>query len=145
MKSRFLVLIFLSLILGFSACSRSGCMDIDSINYDPDANKDDGSCLYTGQVVFWYGQNTANGLVNDGATSLTFYVNNQVVGSSAANVYWASAPFCGDNGSVTVEYDLGGVKSLAVNYSVRDQTGWEYWAGVINFTANDCRSAELQW
>ena len=145
MKTKLFLFALLSLTLVFSSCSREGCTDLDSVNYDPDAKKDDGSCLYEGQAVFWYGANTANGLINDGATSLTFYVDGSIVGSSAANVYWGSQPECGDNSSITVTYNLGDVKSLAAIYSIRDQTGWEYWNGIVNFTANDCKSLELLW
>lgn len=145
MKFRLFLFALLSVTLLFSACSKEGCTDIDSVNYDPEAKDDDGSCQYAGQIVFWYGQSTAQGLVNDGANSLLFYIDGSLVGSTSTSAFWSSAPDCGDNSSITAEADLGDVKSLAGVYSVRDQTGWEYWTGVVNFTANDCRTIELLW
>ncbi len=46
----------LCLFLGFSSifftgCKQEGCMDPLSINYDPDAKKDDGSCEYAAPTV----------------------------------------------------------------------------------------------
>ena len=63
-------------------------MDKDSYTYDSAAQQDDGSCLFEGQIVFWYSQAASAGLIADGATALTFYLNSQIVGSSAASVYW---------------------------------------------------------
>jgi len=140
----------LSLIIGsgiflITSCAKEGCTDIDATNYYADAKKDDGSCQYEGNVVIWYGETASIGLVADGAVTLTFYVDGQIVGSTAANVYWTGSPDCGQNGSITVTKDLGNAKNLSYTYSVVDQTGWEYWSGVLNFTANTCTSQELGW
>lgn len=122
-----------------------GCMDKDSRSYDPTAQQDDGSCLYEGEVVIWYDQAASDGLVADGATALTFYLNGQVVGSTATSVFWTGAPTCGQNGSITVTEDLGNVKTQAYSLSVKDQTGLEYWTATVNFNANTCIQFQLLW
>lgn len=129
----------------FIGCKREGCTDCDAENYDSKAKKDDGTCQFEGEVVFWYDQTTADSLVYDGATALTYYVDGAVAGSSAASVYWTGAPSCGQSGSVTVTKSLGNVKNLSYTYSVKDQTGFTYWSGVINFTANTCTKTQLTW
>jgi hypothetical protein len=136
------------LILGTTAitsCKKEGCTDPDSTTYNADAKIDDGMCNYEGETVFWYGQSVSSGLVTDGAINLTFYVDGEVVGSTASGVHWTGAPDCGDNASITVTKDLGGVKTQSYSYSVIDQTGFEYWSGTLNFNANTCFATELTW
>ena len=126
-----------------TGCKKEGCTNPDATNYSSEADDDDGSCKYEGEVVFWYGESVSNGLVADGSNQLTFTVDGNIVGSTASNVFWTSSPNCGQNGSITVTMDLGNSTNLAGNYSVRDQDDFEIWAGVVNFTANTCSSIEL--
>jgi hypothetical protein len=140
------------LIIGLSStnsCKKDnrirGCTDRDSETYSPTAEEDDGSCLYVGDIVFWYSQVASEGLIGDGATALTFYLNGQVVGSSAASVYWTSAPDCGQNGSISVTEDLGNVKTHAFSLVVKDQTGFEYWTATVNIDGNTCTQYQLLW
>lgn len=128
-----------------NSCQIKGCTDPDSDNYNASANVSDGSCSFTGYHVIWYNQDAATGLVNDGATSLTFIVDGQIVGSTATTQYWVSAPVCGDNASITITHDMGSLKDKSLSYSVEDQTGFVYWTGTIDLTANACNRTELAW
>jgi hypothetical protein len=140
-------LILLSVALVTDSCDSKakGCTDPDSVNYDELAEKNDGSCRYEGYAVIWYGEAASAGLVEDGATALTFYVDGDVVGSSAASVYWAESPDCGDNGSITVTQDLGDRRTRTYTLSVKDQDGFEYWNASLPFEANSCLVLELTW
>lgn len=129
----------------FTGCRKSGCTDPDAVNYDSVAKKEDHSCEYEGDVIFWYGQNTSSGLIGDGASSLIFKIDEEIIGSTATNIYWTGIPDCSADGSISASKSLGNVKTRAANYSVEDQTGFEYWSGTINFTANTCESMELVW
>jgi|SRR5450759_1090990 len=152
MKNVILFLSCLSLIGGLAftnGCKKDtkvkGCMDKDSQNYNALAQQDDGSCLYQGAVVFWYDSTASAGLIADGAVSLTLYINGAVNGSSATSVYWPAAPVCAQNGSITVVEDLGKVKSNAFAFSVKDQTGFEYWNDAVTIDANTCTQLKLIW
>ena len=137
--------IALSVLFLTASCKKEGCTDIDATNYSSEAKKDNGSCTFEGRHVIWYGESTANSLELDGATTLTYYVDGQIAGSGAANIFWTGAPDCGQDGSITITKSLGGVKTQSYSYSVVDQTGWEYWSGILNFNANTCTSLELTW
>ncbi len=138
-------LVFAALAVAISGCKTEGCTDANAVNFDADADTNDGSCKFEGSVVFWYGENTANELLAFGSTSLTYYVDGIVVGSSAANVFWTAGPDCGQNASITVTKDLGNATNLSFSYRVQDQDGDLIWEGIANFTANTCVATELVW
>lgn len=129
-----------------TSCSKEcGCMDEDATNYSSTAEEDDGSCTYEGKAVFYYGQSTAEALVGDGATSLTFYVNDEIVGSASSDVYWvgSESPDCDTEGAITTTMDLGSEKFETYTYRVVDNTDFERWSGDITFEANTCIAQEL--
>lgn len=152
MKKLFLLLLCIFLIGELSltnSCKKAdkikGCTDKDSKNYDAAAQENDGSCLYEGAVVFWYDQTASTGLIADSATVLTFYINGGIVGSTGTSIFWATAPVCNQNESITVMEDLGKVKTQAYTLSVKDQTGFEYWNATVNVAANTCIQFQLLW
>jgi hypothetical protein len=141
-------LVLMSTVLVMDSCKKDrirGCTDPDSTNYDEFANKDDGSCRYEGFAVIWYDEAASAGLTEDGATALTFYLNEEVIGSSAASVFWAAAPDCGDNGSISITEDMGKDKTKNYTLSVKDQDGFEYWTTTLTLQGNICLALELTW
>ena len=138
-----LSLVSLTMLLVVSACKREGCTDPDSVNYDPQANVDDHSCQYQGSVVFWYNKATSDTLLAYDAQSLTFYVDDQVVGSYATNVYFTSQPDCKTESVVKVTKDLGSAKSKSYSYKVVDDDGYTWWQGNVNIDANTCLALQL--
>jgi len=132
------------LCFAFTSCKKEeGCTDKNATNYSVDAEEDDGTCTFKGSVVFWYNQNSSAGLYNDFSESLLFYVDGNLVGSTAVTQYWSGAPSCGSNGSITVEKDLGLVKSKSYNYQVIDDWGDVIWEGNVNIDANSCYQLQL--
>jgi hypothetical protein len=143
LKLTFTTLLFSSLLMLSSCTKEQGCKDGNAVNFDSEAEEDDGSCTYEGQVVMWYGEAVAGSLVENEITSLTYYVDGQIVGSSAASIFWTSAPTCEQNSSITVSKDLGNSSNLSYTYSVESDAGEVIWEGIANFTANTCTSLEL--
>ena len=146
-KIKSLLLIVCSALLAttIASCAKEVCTDPDSVNFDPKAKKSDGNCRFEGSYVIWYNRATSEELRNDNATSLLYYVDGKLVGSTSTSVFWSKAPDCGNMGSVTIKLDLGSRKYKLVDYSVKDQSGFEYWSGTLDFEANTCTSVELVW
>ena len=140
---KLLFLFAIPVVLSVTSCKKAGCRDSEAVNYSSSAKKEDQSCTYKGEIVFWNDQTISQDMINFGITSLTYYVDGQVVGSSASSIYWTSSPSCGQNGSITITKDLGSAKNKSYNYSVVDQNDVELWAGVANFTANTCTKIQL--
>ena len=129
--------------VALTGCQVDGCTDANAVNYDPAADNFDGSCEYEGEIVLWYGEAVSTELLDWESASLSFYVDGQIVGSTATSVYWTGAPNCGDNASITITKDLGNSTSLAATYEVIDDFGDTWWSGVLNFEANTCLQLEL--
>ena len=135
----------LALLMFSASCKKEekGCTDPDATNLCTTCDSDDGSCEYSGNLVFWYGQSASTEITGDGVVSLTYYLDGQVVGSQAASVFFVSAPDC-DNGAATViTRNLGSNKSKTFVYRVADQSGTTLWEGNVNITANNCLALEL--
>lgn len=146
MKTKMLMLaLIVAGSIAFTGCKKEGCTDPDATNYDDGAKNDDGNCQYQGEIVFWYDEQTSDSLIADNATALKIYVDNQIEGSYATSVYFTGAPDCGQNSTVTVTKDLGSDKSKTFTYSVKDDTGFEYWSGNTTFVANTCATEQLTW
>lgn len=137
----FFVALFGAVVL-LSGCAVEGCTDLDAVNYESDATQNDGSCNYEGRVVFWYGQAVSEAK-SPVATSYTYYVDGEVVGSQAVSTFWTGAPDCGQNASITVTKDMGGSKIYPATYEVVDDAGYTIWSGIVNFEANTCTAYEL--
>lgn len=141
----FSVTLIMATLFTTSCTKKQGCTDPDADNYDVTAEVYDGSCNFSGRVVFWYNETAAAGLVIAGITSLTYYLDGVIVGSSAPSVYWTCSPECGQTGSITVNKDLGSVKSRPYTFRVEDQYNIAVWDDIINFEANTCIKFELRW
>lgn len=139
------LLMLLSFTVGTVGCSKKeGCTDPESKNYDPDAKKSNNSCKYEGSVVFWYKQSVSEGLIDDDITSLAFYIDGKLIGSSSASVYFNSIPECNTSNAVKYTADLGGSKSKSVIYQVKDPVdGFLVWEGTLTLKANTCIQLEL--
>jgi hypothetical protein len=72
----------------------------------------------------------------DDIISLTFYIDNQVIGSYASNVFFNSSPDCGQSSVVSKTFDLGKSKTKTASYKVIDDIGDEIWTGTVTFDAS---------
>lgn len=130
-------------LLLLCSCKKEGCTDSSATNFDAEARKNNNSCTYQGEAVFWFGRETSENLQLNAVTSLKYYVDDQLEGSSASDVYFSGAPACGQNGSISVTRDLGGEKRDSHSYRVEDQLGRIIWQGNLDLEGGVCLKQEL--
>ena len=133
-------------MIALTGCKKDkvkGCTDTSSVNFNADAEEDDGSCRYEGSQVLWYDASAASNLITNGSASLTFYVDGVIVGSCAASVYYTSAPNCDAAGSITINKDLGTSKTKNFSFSVVDNNSVTIDSGSLTFNANTCTATQL--
>ena len=132
MKTKITLLILFSFsLVFFDGCSKKeaapvpvvyvyGCTDPLSSTYNPAANKDDGSCKYTGPATFWY---------NSNIPSATVVINNQV--GYITKYYPDYNPTCGSDGCANFTIPIGTYSFHATSQSLT-------WDGTITITTNHC-------
>ncbi len=130
------MIVICSIAFATTSCKKEktkGCKISYATNYSSTAEEDDGSCLYESKVIFWQNQANAASWSAAGVTALTFYVDNQLIGSCAASVYNTSSPSCSSGGAASVVKSLGSSKSKSFSYSIKDQTGYVWYTGSVDF------------
>jgi hypothetical protein len=109
-------------ISSVSSCRKDviGCTYADAVNYNPQANIDNGSCQYSGRAVFWYDgpRNDAVVTINGRESYITQY-------------YPVALPACGSNGCANFTLAAG-------TYSYHADTSVEFWDGTMTVNANEC-------
>ena len=156
--------------LVFTACKKEeGCTDTNAVNFDPNAEENDGSCLYQcddpfatnylitpsgnpaceyeGDVVFYLDVPAAQNFTNDGIPFLDVYVGNNLAGSMPTNVGFISTITCTDTDPEPVHfiYQWQNEQSTNLTWTVRDGTGFIWYDGTNLLLANNCLSLQLTW
>jgi hypothetical protein len=127
-------LIFISIIALFGSCSDSrnnGCTDPYAVNFESFADYEDGSCVYTADVVFFYDAIAANelnaytDLLWGPIDRLDYYIEDSpgtyvFVGSeypSPAFVY-TGVPNCYESTYITTPIEWSNLDNTNINYIV---------------------------
>jgi hypothetical protein len=140
------IILVMSTVL-FSSCKKEGCTDENATNYVDGANKDDGTCKYSGKSIFWFDSNTAVNLAGDLLTTLEVYIDNQLVGSIEIDQYTDEIPTCGSGLGINYNIDLGNSTSKTISYTVKskDISNVEQTvnSGTAAITGGVCKTIEI--
>ena len=145
MKKIILALSASVLMLGsMTSCKKEGCTDSYATNYDEKADKDNGTCTYTASVQFWYNKSTSDALVALGVTNLKYYIDNQLIGSTAADVFFTGDPSCTQSNVIRKSVDLGTSVTKSFTYKIVDDAGDVLWEGTDKYDGTkSCYSIQL--
>lgn len=118
----------LGLMLLFTACKKQGCTDDLASNFDSEAEKDDGSCEYSTDMIFYLNsaRETYYNDKPDFYAPFHLYVDGAKIGeisvSSANFQTYETAPACGSTGGGTLNYThTWGNKEGNVVVTIKDQ------------------------
>ena len=118
-------------VLVVNGCKKkTGCTDSSATNFDSSAQKDDGSCVYKGNVVFW----------NDVASSLgivTVVMGDNTSGNITLD--YTPTPGCNSAGCFTYTNKPGTYSFVATEAS----PGTHTWSGSVTITSKGCSSMRL--
>lgn len=128
-KITFTLLLIASLgVISLSSCRKKiyGCADPLAYNFNPSATKDNGSCKYEGDLMFYY---------NTQLTVGTITINGQT--GSITSYYPGVAPNCGAAGCANFKLPEG-----KYNYIYNDGTTNYNWT--VDVYPNQCNKILIQ-
>jgi outer membrane lipoprotein SlyB len=120
---KLMLLLAIPVALSITGCKKEGCTKSYATNYSAEAKKDNGSCSYKEDVIFWVDLDGSQALQGAAISGITLYVDGALVGSSLSNVYWTGAPNCDQQGNFKVAVDMGQNSSKTINFELKDNNG----------------------
>ncbi len=130
------LLAFFTVTLVGSCTKNKGCMDPYAINYSPDAENDDDSCEYYGNVVFWLNRDPGLGNIN-------IYVDDKYKGKITmyVGVTNTAGGDCYGSGGLTLKLVPG-----TYNYKAQGQTA-KTWTreGVFKIRGQQCTDVRVYY
>jgi hypothetical protein len=122
------ILFILSILTLVSCAKKEGCTDSAALNFDPDAEKENNSCSYRGNLQFWTSNNWGENIfvTVNGSTSLI-------------TSYYSGVPSCDNSGCANFDLAPG-----VFYYSAETVSGSLIWSGSAEVTSNGCTNIKLQ-
>jgi hypothetical protein len=130
-------------IVSLASCKKSGCTDIDASNFDSEASTDDGTCAYTGNIVFWCLPAVSDSLRNLGHTKLYFELESEIVDSISTEFFFSPAGDCNGSGTKTFSREFSGDSKWNYHYRVKGLNQATIYEDFILLKANECLDVRL--
>ena len=140
---KLLLLLAIPVALSITGCKKEGCTDLFANNYSDAAKKDDGSCTYKEDVIFWIDYDGYQALQTLGVSGVTLYVDGVLVGSSLSSLYWNAEPSCDQQGNFKVTIDMGKNSTKTIQYELKDNNGNSIYTDSYIVVAGDCSKVML--
>ena len=144
-KRLFFISIF-SIILYSCNVERGGCTDLNAYNYQSYADFDNGSCMYTSDIVFYQDVAAAVYFTNNvGIDWLDLTVNGEYIGTIDAALGLSYIPDCSELDAITFSLEWQDASSSSFTWQIRDETGFKHYEGVESVIPNDCLTVGLTY
>jgi hypothetical protein len=97
----------------------------------------------SGKVTFWYGADISALAEIGQVSAFTYYLNGEIIGSSASNIYSTAQPTCGQGGAVSADVDLDKEDSANLSYKVVDEDGDVWIEGTVKVENDGCSIIQI--
>ncbi|MCG3167828.1 MAG: hypothetical protein POELPBGB_03623 [Bacteroidia bacterium] len=101
----------LFILLSISSCTtekKQGCTNNTAINFNSDADEDNGNCMYNAQETIWWNQDFSDAAETNGVSYFLIYVDGVKLDNEPEydeNIF-SSAPSCSETSAIVVSRQL---------------------------------------
>ena len=124
-----------------------GCTDQTADNYQIEANEENGSCTYSGEITFWYDNQTRDSLLSNDLESVMPRVNDTIGTNILPDfILWSAEPECQTSSIGRLDVNLGNQKSKMIHFTVAlNHVNNIYWEDSIIVDHNGCELYQMIW
>lgn len=133
--------------VGFQGCKKEqGCMRNNALNFDQEAEEDDGSCMYEGSFYTYISSFDKNKLLTDGIDAIEVYMDNSYVGLINVASYSTGSKTCTSPNVAAKKTSWVGTDNKTYTIDYRDQaTGFSIESAVVIVYPGNCNYATLDY
>lgn len=137
-------LIAVVMTIGLFSCSKPGCTDQNSTNFNSEANEDDGTCTYRGDITFWCLPAVSTALMDAGHTMLRFELEGALVDSIQTELFFSPGGECNTPGVKTIAMEDLPYEYRYYKYRVKGNAFETLYSDFIKLDANECLAIKLE-
>ena len=135
-KSLSLILILVSLL--FTSCIKEGCTNAFALNFNKEAEKDNGTCHYEGRITFYFDQIQAVHMASNGATEVNFYIDNDFSGRLSIDEFHDGTPNCEAQNALTITEYFSDPTAHFKLLKLKDQNDDLILSSSVYFSGGEC-------